>query len=215
MSAVYVRHNHDWLICDPGTGTYNGPLEVRNGFRTSAGHPVWHPAGVDQMDPHRAFRWLRRVRGYSAKPLHADGRVVLFGWHDAFENDASQTRVARAVVITKAGVLIKDFIENRTGTWQLTVPLPPGGDPSQFFGLDAATVAEGKEAPFAGWHSRTYGEWKPSKWLTVEATPADLPLWGCGIAPEGLDFSIIWSADSVILEVADGERHSLLRAVRD
>jgi hypothetical protein len=214
VSAVYVRRDDDWLICDPGTGTYNGPLEVRNGFRTSNAHPVWHPAGVDQMDPHRAFRWLRTVHGYHAAPVQTDGAVVLFAWHDAFEIEAFQTRVARAVVITKGGVLVRDFIENLTtpGLWEITVPLPPGGDPAQLFGLSAAVITKGQPEPFLGWHSATYGEWQPSQWLRLAASASDLPAWGAGEPPKGLEFSVHWAPQKVTLELTKGNRTHRLEA---
>lgn len=208
VSSVWVRRNDEWLIADPGTGTYNGPLEVRNGFRTSTGHPVWHPEGVDQMDPHRAFRWLRSVRGHTAEPLTTEHKVVLFGWHDAFEGEETATRVARAVVITDDSVVIRDFIENQAPEvrWQLTVPLHPGVESDQVFGLDQAVVVEGQRTPFIGWHSTTYGAWSPSKWLTVEASADALPVWGCGSGDVAdLDLTVTWSADAVTLRLGEGE----------
>jgi len=216
VSAVYVRNEAGWLICDPGTGTYNGPLRVRNGFRTSTAHPVWHPAGVDQMDPHRAFRWLRRVHGY-ASPTHlADERVVLFGWHDAFASRTGVGRIARAVVVTDGGVLVKDFVEHETFMLplQLTVPLPPGGTSDQLFGLDDAAVTEGQLDPFAGWYSPTYGDWRPARWLLLEKRADDLPEWGVGIRPAGLELRISWGSEVVTLEVSDGGSTEQLGASR-
>lgn len=216
VSAIYVRNEDSWVICDPGTGTYNGPLRVRNGFRTSSAHPVWHPVGVDQMDPHRAFRWLRSVRGYAALPLITPGRVLLFGWHDAFEATTDSGRVARAVVVTDDGILIKDFIEHQLSgnPWQLTVPLPPGGTPDQLFGLDPAVMVEGREEPFAGWHSATYGVWRPAKWLMRESLASDLPEWGAGSRPEGLDLTVAWDQDAVTLRVSGAQGTDHLRALR-
>ena len=34
IGSVWVRRGQEWIVRDPGTGTYNGPLNVRNGFRT-------------------------------------------------------------------------------------------------------------------------------------------------------------------------------------
>ena len=216
MSAICVGNEDGWVIRDPGTGTYNGPLAVRNGFRASTAHPVWQPAGVDQMVPHRAFRWLRSVRGFAADPRLKPGRTVLFGWHDAFESQTGLGRLARAVVVTDGGVLVKDFVEHQScmPPLHLTVPLPPGGTLDQLFGLEDARVTEGQRDPFAGWYSPTYGDWRPAKWLLLEGRAEDLPEWGAGNRPAGMELGISWGSEVVTLEVSAGGSTERLEARR-
>ena len=150
---------------DPGTGTYNGPLDVRNGFRTSAAHPVWQPVGIDQLGPHRAFRWLRRAAGTRAEPWSPKGATSVRLARRL--RDRCQTRLARIVADGGDSVSVIDVAEcGPRGKWQMTVPLDrrrqlirpvidlrPG-----------RCLIRGQEKPFAGWNSaRT--ELATSPWI--------------------------------------------------
>ena len=215
ISSVWVRRGDSWVIADPGTGTYNGPLHVRNGFRTSSAHPVWHPQDVDQMGPHRAFRWMREVRGHAAVPLATSGQTVLFAWHDAFERGQS-SRVARVVSVTEKGVLVRDFIENVAPSqpWYMTVPLAPGSDGADLCGLFDAKQHEGSVEPFRGWSSPTYGCWEPAPWLTVQSKQPKPPAWGCGPwSQHEHACDVEWGADDVTARlVINGTTHELKAA---
>ncbi|GAB3957758.1 hypothetical protein GCM10027614_73840 [Micromonospora vulcania] len=127
LTSVWVKHGGRWLIADPGTGTYNGPLEVRNGLRTSAAHPVRRPDGRDQLVPHRAFRWLNTGRGHLGAPLVLPDRTIVFGWHDAYARGEHPVRVGRAVVVADRYVAIVEFADPpaAAASWSLTVPLHP------------------------------------------------------------------------------------------
>lgn len=181
ISAVWIMREDQWLLKDPGTGTYNGPLKVRNGFRTSTAHPVWCPVGLDQLQPHRAFRWLRSVSGGAVEPAATGDRVVLFAWHDAFVLDGKGTRLSRAVVVTNDGVTIRDFVENPDSyqSWSLTLPLASETVSHSLVGLDGASPQRGITDPFAGWTSDTYGHWERATWMTLRAKTPEC-LWGAG-----------------------------------
>ncbi|MFG1652327.1 heparinase II/III family protein [Micromonospora sp. NPDC049275] len=222
LTSVWVTHNGRWLIADPGTGTYNGPLEVRNGLRTSAAHPVRRPDGQDQLIPHRAFRWLATGRGHLGQPLVRPDRTIAFGWHDAYARGEHPVRVGRAVVVADAYVAIVEFADppGAAGTWSLTIPLHPdvavendalvtGDTKLDLFGLDGYEAVRGRSTPFAGWHSRTYGRWEPATWLTTE-TPADTVAWGLGTVPgprpdattlDGLRYEVAWTDGGATLTV--------------
>lgn len=212
LSSVWIQNDNAWVVREPGTGTYNGPLDVRNGFRTSDAHPVWHPEGVDQLVPHRAFRWLRAANGYAAAPRQIDDLTLLFAWHDAFESEPVPSRVARAVLVGDASVTIVDFIESPGGRdWTLTVPLgAPASVPR--FGLEQAVERKASEHPFAGWHSPTYGSWEPASWLRGR-TRDHVTVWGMGEQPvvrragsethvNECSFSLTWAEDAAVLSFA-------------
>lgn len=222
VSSVWIQREGRWLIREQGTGTYNGPIEVRNAFRTSIAHPVWHPEGVDQLIPHRAFRWLRSVRGYAAAPHRHEDAVVLFGWHDAFELEDTSCRVARAVVVRDVSVTVIDFIEEPgQQAWVLTVPTG-GSQTTDFFGLEEAELVSGSASPFLGWFSETYGTWEPSPWL-VRNTFSQLEIWGVGQAPrivrgspatvDDVQVSVIWEPNAATF-CLDGARSLRLEVRR-
>lgn len=224
LTSIWIKHNGKWLIADPGTGTYNGPLEVRNGLRTSAAHPVRRPDGRDQLVPHRAFRWLNTGRGYLAPPLVLPDHTVLFGWHDAYTHGQRPVRVGRAVVVAENYVAIVDFADppRVAESWAMTIPLHPdvtvdgnvlvtGASKVELVGLDSHTVVRGQAAPFAGWHSRTYGHWEPASWIITESHAATA-VWGLGALPapsaepatfDGLRFEVVWEQAAARLTLTD------------
>ncbi|MGW3808648.1 heparinase II/III domain-containing protein [Micromonospora sp. NPDC005113] len=231
LTSVWIKYGGRWLIADPGTGAYNGPLEIRNGLRTSAAHPVRRPDGRDQLVPHRAFRWLNTARGYLAPPLLLPDRTVVFGWHDAYARGPRPVRVGRAVVVADTYVAVVEFADplGTAASWSLTVPLHPdvtaegnslvaGECAVDMFGLDGYTAVRGQPAPFAGWYGRTYGHWEPATWITVESG-ADTGVWGLGKVPgsraeptalDGLRFEVNWDragACLVVTHIASGEVH--------
>ncbi|MEV1328685.1 heparinase II/III family protein [Micromonospora costi] len=231
LTSIFVTHGGRWLIADPGTGTYNGPLEVRNGLRTSAAHPVRRPEGRDQLVPHRAFRWLNTARGHLGPPLTLPDRTIVFGWHDAYARGECPLRVGRAVVVAEQYVAVVEFADppGVARSWSMTIPLHPdaalkngtlvaGGSKVDLFGLDGSDVVRGRSAPFAGWHSRTYGRWEPATWITVESR-GDSLVWGLGTVPgprpepgalDGFRFEVTWSdttASLAVTDLASGDVH--------
>jgi hypothetical protein len=216
VSSVWVRRGDEWVVADPGTGTYNGPLEVRNGFRTSSAHPVWCPQDVDQLGPHRAFRWMREVNGFAAPAITTPESSILFAWHDAFERSLG-SRVARLIAVSDDGVLVRDFIERvQPGqVWTMTVPLVPGSGGTDLQGLQDAERHEGSEEPFLGWWSPTYGSWQPSPWLTLRTAHGEPPAWGCGpLADQKHTCEVSWGQDAVGLKFVLGDVTHDLKANR-
>jgi hypothetical protein len=232
LTSVWVKHEGRWLIADPGTGTYNGALEIRNGLRASSAHPVRRLNGQDQLVPHRVFRWRHTARGHLAPPLTLPGRTVLFGWHDAYTRGEQSVRVGRAVVTANRYVAIVEFADppaaNRS--WFMTVPLHPdvtvrddllvaGDSEVKLFGLPERSTVRGQSTPFAGWHSRTYGSWEPATWISSHSR-SDTEVWGLGELPEsqapgtvdGLRFDATWDSagcDLAVTDLRSGEVHHL------
>ncbi|HEX2893683.1 MAG TPA: heparinase II/III family protein [Marmoricola sp.] len=200
LTAIWVLKGGDWIIEDPGTGTYNGPLEVRNGLRTSSAHPVWRPADADQLVPHRAFRWLQSPRLHSSEPLQTEAGTYLFAWHDAFVE--THGRVGRLVRISQDGIAVHDFVE-RPSNGRLTLPLGPSAEVTSIVGMDGADVVAGKAHPFEGWRSETYGVWTPSTWLTAVVDGSEVA-WGIG-APTDEKPAVTWGTDMVSVTVSSGD----------
>lgn len=191
LTSVWVAHGRQWVIADPGTGTYNGPLVIRNGLRTSRAHPVIRPDGCDQLGPHRAFRWQRRANGYLAPPVNLPDCTVLFGWHDAYSAAEDPIQFARTVVISEESVVIIDAADHARAAWHLTVPLHPavhldgselrvGSSFLPVFGLEYAKAVSGQQEPYLGWHSETYGHTEPATWLSAALPATARHVWGIG-----------------------------------
>ena len=124
LSSVSVWHGGEWWVVDPGTGTYNGPLEVRNYFRTSLAHSVLRIEDTDQLEPHRAFRWVNVARGVAGEPLVASDAVVMWGAHDAYRRLDPGRRVARAVVLRAGDVTVIDWVEGSPTRAAVSIPSP-------------------------------------------------------------------------------------------
>lgn len=202
ITSLWIMKNGAWVVREPGTGTYNGDLIVRNGFRTSVGHPVWRPVGGDQLGPHRAFRWLKTPKTSRAAPVETADGVAMSAWHDAFSE--SNGRVCRFVLVSEEGVAVRDFVE-RPGEGVMTIPLGPGARLTDFVGLHDATEHRGSADPFLGWESSTYGEWRPATWLEVPVPSEDFE-WGVAILSDGVA-AVTWSPDAVRVNWGKDRNH--------
>jgi hypothetical protein len=181
-----------WLTGDPGTGTYNGPEDERNYFRGSVAHNVLRVDDIDQLEPHRAFRWKHRAGGGVVEPIRLDGAVLLAGWHTAYRRLDPPSTVLRVVLLASQAVVVADFVDRpRAGV--LSIPLGPAavlqGSAIELGGRTLAlhlpsdpTVQRGCSEPFCGWWSYTYGQRQPSTLLSA-AVPARSPIvWALGDA---------------------------------
>lgn len=233
LLSTPVLWDGEWAVGDPGTGTYNGPLEQRNFFRTSVAHNVVRVEGQDQLGPHRAFRWQRTAHGVIGNPLELDGWLVLWGAHDAYRFLHPARRVLRAVALRPGAVVVADWVEGSSTDARLSLPLGPGcaWDPvSSEVVMPAGrrltmaaptppTFRSGQQAPFDGWWSPTYGAMQPSTRLELDHDGTG-PLWWAladGTGPEvsvegdrlvldgGTTLRCSWAAGAARFR-ADGER---------
>jgi hypothetical protein len=199
-----------WAVGDPGTGTYNGDLDVRNGLRSSAAHAVLRLAGADQLQPHRVFRWRHQATARLGHSYRSADAVVLWGRHGAYRRLDPPRDVVRAVVVTTDEVVVADWVSGPPGVpFDLTLPLAPGSvtTPARRFGEGAtvglrmpggtegdpavgadlrlhlpgrAELLEGSTEPWAGWWSATYGAVVPSPWLRVSGVVDGPVVWSVG-----------------------------------
>jgi len=232
LGHVSARYLDDWVLVDPGTGTYNGPLEVRNGFRVSEAHNVLRPLEEGQIEPHRAFRWMSAPTGRAGRVLETPEATVLWGAHDAYvvrHPSPWPWRVARAAVLTEQGLAIVDWREDDAqSAFALTIPLSGqctsdgrsiavGEERLALRAPGTVRVAFGEMNPLLGWESRTYGTWKPAPWVVVEGSSSGPVTWSVGnveistnaeaAVVDGLRLAVTWSETDVRLSVeAHGQR---------
>ncbi|MCO1653880.1 heparinase II/III domain-containing protein [Pseudonocardia humida] len=189
LTHVSARFGDRWVLVDPGTGTYNGRLDVRNAFRTSRAHNGLRTRGEEMFVPHRAFRWLTSATVHCGVPVRTRGAVVVWAVHDAYARSEGAGRIARAVVVTADGLTVVDWREDGQDAL-LTVALAPGTEivrnelhlahcPGLVVrGLQGGSAVEGQEQPFAGWHSTTYGQREPATWLERSVSGTAATVWG-------------------------------------
>jgi hypothetical protein len=212
LTHVSIKFQDQWIIVDPGTGTYNGELVIRNAFRGAGAHNGIRVRGTETMRPHRAFRWLGGPSAVESRVLEVGGAHVVVSVHDAFV-DAHQCRVARLVVVTVDAVTCCDWLE-RPLPGVVTLAMAPDvqlsarslisadGTELQLDSPGQARVARGQNEPFEGWHSSTYGTWEPASWLTYETPHRAVSYWSVSDGPSP---SVRVRAESV--EVADVSFH--------
>lgn len=236
--SLSLRAGDHWVLLDPGTGTYNGPIEHRNYFRTSLAHDVLRLAGEDQLSPHRAFRWIHSARGAVGPPLVFGDAVVMWGAHDAYHRLDPPRRVARTALVRPDGVLVADWVEGPPGvSWSLSLPLGattalhdgevvlPDGTALNLLLPGRPVAHRGESEPFDGWWSPTYGTAEPSTRLAMEGT-VDGPVWwwigtaraavtagGSGLDCDGMELDVSWNPAGATLhiEMAGKDRTAFLR----
>jgi hypothetical protein len=220
-SSVTIVQEGRFIFGDPGTATYNGDIRLRNHFRGSTAHNVVRVGGAEQMEAHRAFRWLSDVHGVLGPSVTIDVWRIMWGVHDAFSSADRRCRVARVVAVSDGGtVVVRDHVEAPTRGSRMLLQFPPGIDvaaaarPHEFVvGTRGATVRFtgaasthltcGAEDPLAGWWSMTYGSWEPAAGVSVELEAAAMSGfdWLPTEQSGDIDQAVSWHPDRVRLEV--------------
>lgn len=196
LTSVTIAYGGQTLTGDPGTGTYNGDMGTRNYFRSSLAHNVSRIQGIDQLEPHRAFRWVHRANGKIGDPVVLGDAIVLWGTHDAYTRLPDGGRVARVVVVSSGGVHVADHFEQQPDWVGLDIPFSPAVE----IDLDADRIVSathvltltrpggevsslrGSHEPFAGWWSTTYGEYAPTTVLRYNSANPTSVRWGVSVA---------------------------------
>lgn len=115
LTSVAVAVEGRWVLGDPGTGTYNGSLAVRDHFRGAAAHGVLRLGGDEPLRPHRVFRWHDRAGGGVRVPVRVGGGMVVVAWHDAYGRLDPPRAVVRTVYVDGGGVVVADWVEGAGG----------------------------------------------------------------------------------------------------
>lgn len=213
LCSSMVRAGGEWVVGDPGTGTYNGPIAQRNHFRASVAHNVTRVDGLDQREPHRAFRWRHPAVGAVGDPLELPGTtgddadsvtIVLWGWHGCYSRLEPGRRVVRAMVVEPSRVTVADWIEGPTPVaYELAFPLAPATElrgPLDQLGTTVPLVLgdghavelhvpevpharKGIEVPFDGWWSEAYGSIEPATRLDITGVATGPIVWSVECVP--------------------------------
>jgi hypothetical protein len=192
LSSVAIAHRGCWLTGDPGTGTYNGSLEVRDYFRSSMSHNVVRVDGEDQLIPLRVFRWANSAEGRIGEPIQFGDATIMWTVHDAYSRSSPPRRVGRVVVVSRHGVDISDFIEGPPVPVDISLPIHPGAtweDSNQqikvgaeLFAMtgpcDDFAVVSGATDPYSGWWSETYGTIGPATLVVFQCNSGAPITWG-------------------------------------
>jgi hypothetical protein len=190
LASTPVAWAGQWIVGDPGTGAYNGPRDERDYFRCSLAHSVIRVGGADQLEPHRAFRWIHSAHGAIGPALRWSGGVAMWGWHDAYRRLDPPRRVARAVMVSERGVAVADWVEGEPVDYRLSLPLSPGlrwhdghvvlpeGDRLILTVPAPPTVTVGQRSPYRGWWSPTYGSAEPAALLEMGGRTTGPVVWG-------------------------------------
>jgi len=235
-TSLTLRHGSRWVIGDPGTGTYNGPIEQRNYFRCSIAHSVTRVNDLDQREPHRVFRWVYAPSGWVGSPVALADGVIMWGLHDAYTRLEPSRRVARAVLLQEAKVTTIDWVEgDDRATYAMSIPLGPDAEweagsvrlpDGVTLELDLPeepTASHGQTAPFDGWWSATYGSIHPATRLEIRGRLGRPIVWsirepsaarstsidGDTVTVGETRITVTWEISGATLTVDDGGRETV------
>jgi hypothetical protein len=190
LSSVSMWSPDGWVLGDPGTGTYNGPIKVRNYFRCSVAHNVLRVNDQDQLLPHRAFRWEHAATGSVGTAIRNDGLVVMWGAHDAYRRRDDPHLVARAVVVSPGGIGVVDWVDGAPAEVTLSISLGPSvewdaqrtiarsssGQDWKVSGIEFTEILA-TPSNIGGVWSDTYGQWAPSVRLEADLITSAPSVW--------------------------------------
>ena len=126
LGSVSMLRGTEWIVGDPGTGTYNGPLDIRNYFRCSSAHSVLRVDGLEQLLPYRAFRWLNAASGSVGPPLVFRRPHCDVGSERCLPSATVAMPRRRAVILTGTGAAVVDWVDGATVGAAESIPLGPG-----------------------------------------------------------------------------------------
>jgi len=199
------------VVVQPGTGLYNGPLEMRRYFRSAITHSVLRVDGHEPMHPWGRFRYLRPASGWGRVAGSGSGWTLFVGRHTGFDRLGLTHRRA-FLVVENVGVFVLDFLSG-VGSHTIERGL-------HLSNLDAAAFAVGADTfePAVGqeWsygRSPTYGQTIESH-LLMERAHRELPWVGAlGLCTEGATGVAVESnGSSVRLDLKCGQFNAFFRS---
>lgn len=176
------------LLVDPGTYTYTGSREERDGFRSTRAHNALTLDGESSSVPRGPFSWERTAR-CETRRWHASARFDFFeGSHDGFARLNPPAACARAVLFLKGDYwVILDRVRTQGGArlCETHFHFTPEVVPAVETRGDACVVsagggaeggvemlsprADGEWVLSEGWVSRCYGSREQAAVLTRRA----------------------------------------------
>jgi Heparinase II/III-like protein/Heparinase II/III N-terminus len=184
LLSASILCNGQWVIGDPGTGTYNESPEERTFFRCSRAHNVVRIDGEDQRVPNRTFHWVYSPRGRMGAPIAIGEYVLTWGVHDAYQRLEHPSRVARVVMVSNHLVVVADWVDTPNTPYELSLSVHPNVewrdrtlilDSGDKLSLSAPTAK-----PIPSWWSDAYGSRRETIQLSVEGVTGQPIVWGVG-----------------------------------
>lgn len=213
LLSTAICHNGDWLVGDPGNGSYNRSRSERDYFRMSIAHSVLRVNGVDQREPHRRFRWKHAPTGRLGPPFQAGRYAAMWGTHDAYLRLTPPQTVLRVCLVSTTSVVVADWLSTPGGEWRLSLPLhadveyravsEDGPSPESVlrlsdgrsFGLllpGPASRARGTFDPYDGWWADDYDALRPATRLEIAGAHTGPIAWA------------VWSGEKPHVSTAGG-----------
>ncbi|MCA1959209.1 MAG: heparinase II/III family protein [Desulfomonile sp.] len=201
--AIILSFNSVPVIVDPGTFVYNGLVQWREYFRSTAAHNTISLDGLSQSQPLETFLWERDLNVSGGPPRYGDGWVMLHGfvkWREAIH-------YRYVLHFAEQGVLVFDRLEGKgsrmltwSTQWHPACRVSPGPGPRFHAATDAGElellllgpepaktkILRGRCDPPAGWYSASYGFKQPCCTLRQEVTRRLPATFLCAIKPKGL-----------------------------
>lgn len=160
------------VVVQPGTGLYNGPLEMRAYFRGALSHSSVRVDGREPMRPWGRFRYLLPAAGWGRVVAKENDWLAFAGRHTGFDKLGLTYRRAFLVVRGK-GLAVLDCLSGRL-THQVERGLHLADPPTALMVAGMERFWPADEGDLGYGRSPSYGEVIASD-LLVENTSRELP----------------------------------------
>lgn len=206
FSQIDMLHLDVWwkgqnVLIDGGSYLYNGPTAWHNYFVRTASHNTVTVAGRDQMLHYRKFKNLYWTETKLLRFEQKAGVVLAEGEHYGYRRLLGEPVHRRSVLLVGEDLwVVVDWVRSgqphparlhwlggeyphrsRCAGAELLLDTPKGPFTIQVLDLEArpmqSTIVAGQEEPPRGWHSRYYGERRPTPSLAVELPPSKDHCW--------------------------------------
>jgi hypothetical protein len=194
--SILIRLDGQFLLTDPGTGTYFGSRQTRDAFRCTAAHNTVTVDGLDQADIYDTFKWINPMNVRLIESHTGEFFSFATGMHDGYQRLRKPITHYRTVlsVGSEAWILIDYLVGKGEHLFTRHFNFPPGVSLKRDSEQSATCITRdsGLGLKFAfpetgntrqslahfddgGIWSDRYGHWQPAPHLAIE-TPGVPPL---------------------------------------
>ncbi|UCC68627.1 MAG: heparinase II/III-family protein, partial [Armatimonadota bacterium] len=163
------------VVVQPGTGLYNGPLELRAYFRGALSHSGIRVDGREPMRSWGRFRYLRPATGWGRVAARRDGWLAFVGRHTGFDGLGVTYRRA-FLVLRESGIAVLDCLSGR-GLHHVERGLHFKDPPNGLVVAGVGDFVPPEDSHLRYGRSPSYGEIVQS-YLLVEEASRELPWMG-------------------------------------
>lgn len=199
---------------DAGSYNYNRHLQVHNWFRGTMSHNTVIVGEVDQMVPHRTFKYLNWAKGFSKGISFDNGHSAFIGIHQGYSRLPGQWCHARVITYLDENLVILDRLwpVKHTDTytklrlhWLFDLEIEALNELPGMVDVDCQThklmfLCSNKNAtfidlkgsiePFDGWISRYYNSKTPTQAMNY-STKSNQETWFVSIVTKSVSSPIV------------------------